>query len=107
MSFDPKKPIDAVFAKFGVDATFDPATESERTVRVLADRSTADGQVAGFEVQSEGGEIRIRAADASGVVAGTLVLLSDPVETRKLTGAPRYSDRRRLVQIWSSAQVGS
>ena len=105
MPFDPQKPVDAVFDKFGIDATLDPGGPGERVIRVLADRSTSTGQVAGFDVQGAGGEIRIRTTDASGLAANDRLHLTDPVEVRKLTGTPRYDDRRRLVQIWTSSAV--
>lgn len=102
MTFDPQKPIDAAFTRFGVDLIIDPDDAQPRTVRAMVAGDSADEFYAGRQVRQDGGGIRVRVADLAFLPSGARIEFLG--ERRTVQGEPAFEDPRRLVATLSTSR---
>lgn len=95
--------VDAVHATFGVPVVVQETIP--RTIRAVRRAPDDLDRIGGRDVLSRTVLLEIRAADMTGIVAGTRLLVGGAM--REVRGVPEYLDADRLVAVVNTVPIAS
>ncbi len=103
MTFDPLRAINAVHQAFGAGVTVLGVTP--RTIRAIRRSEDEADRFATRQVLRTSVLLEIRAADMTGIVEGSRLLVDG--QARVVRGVPEYRDADRLVAVVNTVLEGA